>query len=258
MHFTKSAPKASRFFSTKVLDVYSTGPATHGTMAPWDNSFFLWPLHLMTSVVIEMRILQDRLLLCTVIEFIYLTISEKIMMTSSKNQTHDINTSEGVLRNGVPQSCSVWVSPRRSGGCSRARAASWNTSPRSFHQWWCTPDSSQCPLASKKLASLWLGHVFLMLSTAKISTHCASSNMGRIPKGVLPPTRSTMAWLSGKSNGSHWIPSLLAATANLEPQAFVKWFFTTTRPVSQRYFWLELGLNLEPLWKCYAPWVAAT
>ena len=103
MHFTKSAPKASRFFSTKVLDVYSTGPATHGTMAPWDNRFFLWPLHLMTSVVIEMRILQNSLLLCTVIEFVYLTISENnhdyIIQKSNKWHQH--------LRRGPAKWCTT-------------------------------------------------------------------------------------------------------------------------------------------------------
>ena len=140
----------------------------------------------------------------------------------------NMTSTPGVLRNGVPQSCSVWVSPRWSGGCSRAHAASLNTNPRSFRQWWCTPNSSlgslgsQCPLASKNghhrhWASL--GHVLLIFSAAKHITdhhcHCrSSSSMGRIPKGVLPtlpPTRSTIAWLSGKSKGSQWIPSLLAA-----------------------------------------------
>lgn len=40
----------------------------------------------------------------------------------------------------------------------------------------------------------------------------SSSNIGRIPNGALPglpPTKSTMAWLSGKSKGSHSMPSLL-------------------------------------------------
>ena len=87
MHFTKSAPKASRFFSTKLLEVYSTGPATHGMGAMGQGQLFLVTLTFDDILRIEMimlqTILQNHLLLCMFSESTHPTTSKKIMMTYS-------------------------------------------------------------------------------------------------------------------------------------------------------------------------------